>query len=237
MVSKTLLAMALAFVAVLTHAKPSMKLDSISVRAKSPGPTTSPTVTTTPSPKASTSTNAGGADCFPASALVQLEDGTEVPMNKLRVGDRVAVGGGMYSEVFMFTHHLKGQHRFVRIETGNKLAIEASNGHYLWVNGALKEAQNVVVGDRVVLGDGMVTTVTKVQMDVAREGLYNPQTHHGDIVVNGIIASTYTKVAHVKVAHAAFAPLRAMVGSFGVQIKWNNALADVVYMAVDKLWA
>lgn len=158
-------------------------------------------------------------------------------MEKLRVGDKVAVGNGKFSEVFMFTHQLKGEHKFVRIETENKLMIEASEGHYMWVEGELKEAQNVNVGDRMAMENGIYTKVIGVQMDVVREGLYNPQTRHGDIVVNNIIASTYTKVANAKIAHAAFAPLRAMFGSVGGEMKWNNALADMVYVAVDKLWA
>lgn len=225
---------------IVTANSPPRKLDGIAVRAKTGTPTPSPSkkaVASSPMAKKSPTATSSGT-CFPGDALVKLEDGTSVRMDNLRVGDRVAVGGGMFSDVFMFTHELKGKHKFIRIETDNKLVLDVSNGHYLWINGVLTEAQNVEVGDNVVLEDGINTAmVIRVTMNVVAEGLYNPQTTHGDILVNGVIASTYTKVTSVKVAHAAFAPLRAIFGSFGNVFKWNNALADMVYMAVDKLMA
>ncbi|PXF45858.1 hypothetical protein BWQ96_04395 [Gracilariopsis chorda] len=49
-------------------------------------------------------------------------------------------------------------------------------------------------------------------------GLYNLQTKHGDIVMNGVIASTYTKLLVLSVAHAAVTPLRAVSEILGVDI-------------------
>jgi hypothetical protein len=34
-------------------------------------------------------------ECFPRGATVQLEDGTTITVDKLNVGDRVAVGDGL----------------------------------------------------------------------------------------------------------------------------------------------
>lgn len=41
-------------------------------------------------------------------------------------------------------------------------------------------------------------------------GLYNPQTLDGRIVVNGIIASTYTTAVIPEAAHALLTPLRCL---------------------------
>ena len=50
----------------------------------------------------------------------------------------------------------------------------------------------------------------KIETDTQVKGLYNPLTLAGDIVVDGILASTYTKAVTPKMAHAALAPLRMM---------------------------
>lgn len=50
---------------------------------------------------------------------------------------------------------------------------------------------------------------------VEKEGLYNPQTVHGDIVVDGIVASVYTEAVQPRVAHAMLAPMRAVRDEFG----------------------
>ena len=44
--------------------------------------------------------------CFPASGEVTMEDGSSKTMENLQLGDRVLVGNGVFSEVFMFTHKL-----------------------------------------------------------------------------------------------------------------------------------
>lgn len=40
-------------------------------------------------------------------------------------------------------------------------------------------------------------------------GLYNPQTKHGSIIVNNILAGTYTTAVAPGLVHAVLAPLRA----------------------------
>jgi hypothetical protein len=49
-------------------------------------------------------------------------------------------------------------------------------------------------------------------------GLYNPQTLHGDIVVDGVRASTYTEAVDPVFAHAVLAPVRAVYRWFGVEV-------------------
>jgi hypothetical protein len=46
------------------------------------------------------------------------------------------------------------------------------------------------------------------------EGLYNPHTMHGDIVVDGVHTSTYTDSVAPALAHALLWPVRMLVSSF-----------------------
>lgn len=153
--------------------------------------------------------------CFPGTAMVTLEGGLQKQMIDLSIGDRVAVGSGKYSEVFMFTHRLKNEvHQFVEVSTQDGAKVRATEGHFLYVNGKYIGAGEVRVGDVVERENGRRVTVSRVErvMDV---GLFNPQTAHGDIVVNGIRASTYTMAVERGFAHAALAPVRAAFARFG----------------------
>jgi hypothetical protein len=84
----------------------------------------------------------------------------------------------------------------------------------LYVQGGLKDSSDVVVGDRLVLGDGGLSAVVSVTT-IHDVGLYNPQTLQGDIVVNGIKASTYTKAVKPDLAHSLLSPLRLAYAVFG----------------------
>jgi hypothetical protein len=168
--------------------------------------------------------------CFPANATVQLSSGAHKTMAELQVGDKVLVGRGEFSEVYMFSHRMTAaevQSEFVSIAAsgadGVAQKIELTSNHYLYVNGQLSAAGIVKVGDKLTLGAGAQVEVTSVSR-VWGKGLYNPHTMHGDIVVNGILTSTYTTTVHPTLAHAALWPVRALY----------SAGVDVVNHAFDK---
>lgn len=178
--------------------------------------TTAQSTATNPAPTTidSGSKEDDGSVCFPANSMVLLETGEEIAMSNLSVGHRVHVGYGTYSPVFMFTHKLADTiARFVQIETATGHIISLTSSHYLYINSELAAAKSVVPGDKVELEYGAPVTVTRVS-SVLYRGLYNPQTIHGDIVVSGVRASTYTTKLEPVVAHAALSPLRAMYLAF-----------------------
>jgi Hint module len=155
---------------------------------------------------------AAGSACFPAEATVELEDGSVARMDAVAVGDAVKVGPGEYSRIFMFTHRLPdAAARFVALQTVSGPSLTLTPGHYVYADGALVAASEVAVGAALALGDGRTATVASCG-EVAGAGLFNPQTVHGDIVVNGIVASTYTTAVEPRLAHAALAPLRCLTG-------------------------
>lgn len=166
----------------------------------------------------------GGAICFPASATVSLADGRLVRIGTLKAGMRVRVDGDMAtSAVFAFTHRkMDGVHEFVRIET-NGHAVTLSEMHYVYANEALVRARDVQVGDilRTISGRRSVSSVCRV----FENGLIAPHTMQGDIVVGGVVASTYTALFSAEAAHALLAPVRAVVRA-GVA---EEPLGDVFY--------
>jgi hypothetical protein len=154
--------------------------------------------------------------CFPGAATVRVEGGGVRRMDELAVGDRVDVGRGRFSPVFMFTHRAAAHAgAFVRIEAASGAAVRLTAGHYVHVNGALAPAAAVRAGDAVELAGGARDVVVRVSA-VADTGLYNPQTLQGDVVVDGVLVSTYTTAVEPAVAHALLAPLRAVYAAAGV---------------------
>jgi hypothetical protein len=153
-----------------------------------------------------------GSACFPATATVTLASGAAVPVSSLSTGDSVHVGRGEYSPVFLWTHRdaaAAPARAYVQLVTARG-ALTLTAGHYVYVNGDLSApvaASAVRVGDALVAGDGGRAAVVAVRA-AAGAGLYNPQTLHGDIVVDGVVTTTYTSAVPPAAAHALLAPLR-----------------------------
>jgi len=130
-------------------------------------------------------------------------------MEHLRVGDKVLVAAGVFSDVYFFSHRLVDTNSsFVKITVAGH-ALRLSPDHYLYANSRLAVASSVNVGDSVVLFDGSSATVTGVTTEWA-VGLYNPHTLQGDIIVNGVKTSTYTRAIAPALAHVLLWPARVM---------------------------
>lgn len=144
--------------------------------------------------------------CFPIDATATLRDGTPVAMTNLRIGDEVMVSPGVYSRVYLFTHrHGDIQTRQLQIRMRD-YTLTISPGHHLPINGEVKAAMSVKVGDslQTVGGEAVVREVKEVWAT----GLYNPHTLAGTIVVNGVVCSTYTVEVDDMAAHALLSPIR-----------------------------
>lgn len=176
--------------------------------------TPSPSITPSPRPERFHGPDLNPS-CFSANELVTLENGSIIPMHLLKVGDRVQVGRRKFSDVFMFTHrvqHVKSI--FVELLLENGAFLPISPGHYVYANDLLVMAAHVRRGDVMTVADG---TRSRVQMITYndRAGLYNPQTLNGDIIVNGVLVSTYTSAVPPVVAHASLAMVRALYRATG----------------------
>jgi len=160
--------------------------------------------------------------CFTADTRVQRSDGRQVRMDSLMVGDWVlsARNGSLagHSQVEAWAHRMpQVEADFIRLELDNGNVLKLTDKHYIYraaecsstdgidVPAALRSkqmvyAEEVVVGDCLFVvpkgfGQDMLTTSRVVGVSVVRErGIYSPLTSCGDIVVEGVLASTYTLV-------------------------------------------
>jgi hypothetical protein len=157
--------------------------------------------------------------CFPATATVTLADNSAKQMGALATGDKVHVGSGQYDDVFFFSTQMEStMSKFVVLSTSaTEAPLKLTSGHYLYVNGKLATAGSVKKGDMLTLANGNKAAVSEVSSEWA-PGLYNPHTLSGDIVVDGVLTSTYTDAVDPTLAHALLLPLRqmyAMGSTFG----------------------
>jgi hypothetical protein len=103
----------------------------------------------------------------------------------------VHVGHGKFEAVYSFGHFSPGlMGDFVRLQASD-LVLDLSDNHMVFTpDRGPVPASNVAVGDLIVDEDGTSVRVESVSM-VRLLGLYAPFTVSGQIVVNGILASTY----------------------------------------------
>jgi len=176
---------------------------------------------------AGTATNAQGGACFPADATVELLNGQIVSMDRLQIGEKVRVGPKTFSEVFMFTHRLHtGAYDYLRFLLADGRSVLMTPGHFAYINGKKVAARDVLIGDVM---DG--SQVVEIQVS-KNAGLFNPQTLHGDIVVNGVRASTYTEEIAPLVAHPLLTAVRFLHRVTGFRVEmfengWDGILAPV----------
>mmetsp|Transcript_10086 Transcript_10086/g.25287 ORF Transcript_10086/g.25287 Transcript_10086/m.25287 type:complete len:460 (-) Transcript_10086:162-1541(-) len=181
-----------------------------------PGETAGPTMTPAPTG----AVEIGGDPCFPGSAEVELRDGSVRRMDELEVGDSVRVGPEEFSDVLFFSHRLfSGVFDFVRLEvSGAEQPLVLTKNHYLPVasrSNQLVAAGAVRVGDSVVLASGKTAAVISVA-EARAEGLFNPHTVDGTLVVNGVTTSCFTTSVVPWLAHVLLRPVywmfRAKIG-------------------------
>lgn len=142
-------------------------------------------------------------DCFPAVASVERADGSFVSMAQLEIGDVVRVSETEFSPVVFWGHRSdQVSTNYVRVELSSGRTTMLSKNHLAYVNGELVAAGKIRVGDLMRDAElGEESSVQTVEHNVAAKGLYNPHTAHGDLVVDGVVVSTYG-VVDARVAHA-----------------------------------
>ena len=135
--------------------------------------------------------------CFNADATIELRSGKMIRMDELAVGDVVrsdAAGG--FSTVYTFAHR-KGDtaravgYRRILLESGHALELTAE--HMVFVGKQARMAANVRLGDELnVVNCAGTQRVTQITTVYKIGGTFAPFTRSGSIVVNGVVASTYS---------------------------------------------
>lgn len=157
--------------------------------------------------------------CFPGDALVEIENGGHKRMDELLIGDRIRVSNSTFSDVYMFSHRDEKVQSFEFLEIStNFTTLSLTSGHLISIKrkGELVPsyvmAKEISKFDLVLSSYGEWVPVLSISR-IKKNGLYNPHTLHGDIAVNGVIASTFTRSIKSSTAVAFLAPIRAMYAS------------------------
>ncbi|KAJ3380434.1 hypothetical protein HDU84_005933 [Entophlyctis sp. JEL0112] len=142
------------------------------------------------------------AGCFPADAEVIREGGVPARMDQLQVGDKVLVGYAnkkpVYEEIYMFGHDLSNvRAQFVRISlvsvTGS---LDLTPDHFIPVYDRFEKftyvrAGSLIPGMLILTTNSGLQAVHSVKF-VNKEGLFNPYTLSGRIIVNSIQVSSHS---------------------------------------------
>lgn len=155
--------------------------------------------------------------------------GVQKPMSCLRPGEKVLAlsrsGDIVLSRVLLFLHRdVESRSSFLIFGTGNGKQLSLTPNHLIFVASSLKmlhHEYHAIFAKRVRIGDYILTTgghrgiqpsrVVSVSLE-ERIGVYAPLTEHGNLFVDGVMASNYASVEDHRLAHWAFWPFRLLFG-------------------------
>ena len=127
--------------------------------------------------------------CLPGDALVQqLINGqpTLKPIASVPHGAHVLTSGG-FSPIYLFSHKDHTTTAVMRhIETESGHAIQLTRQHYIQADGQYMSAEKVTYGMQVpirFLNGTLSMSAVHTILDVEKQGLFNPMTMRGDVVV------------------------------------------------------
>jgi len=136
-------------------------------------------------------------DCFSPLAQAIVKGKGKVSMNQIKVGDQVLTAKGHFEVIYSMDHRDPAKLAdFVRVtydsSTEEEHHLELTKNHMLFAVGNSKPipAKKLKVGDEIytVYGPRPIKNISSI----IRAGVFNPLTADGTIVVDGIIASTYS---------------------------------------------
>lgn len=152
------------------------------------------------------------ATCFSAFNNVEVQGKGFVSMDSVKVGDHVRASNNDFSRVFSLAHldhDLETDFLQIYAE-GLSKPLEITAKHMVFSSDKAVRADEVSVGD--MLDSNKVTEIKSVK----RTGVYAPVTESGEIVVNGVRASSYASFMEKipfnqhKLIHFFFGPHRLM---------------------------
>lgn len=161
--------------------------------------------------------------CFSADSTVKLENGFDLQVKNLKIGNKVQVmtqdGKIGYSEVIMFADYKPSipQISHILIETEKPAKrITLTPSHLIFTSNSTgtqitaKQAGAVSPGEFVLVSSDGELVPSKVQRvsTVELTGMVAPVTMEGNLIVDGVLSSCYAMIKDHEVAHLVFSPLR-----------------------------
>jgi hypothetical protein len=136
----------------------------------------------------------GGGGCFSGENEIEILGKGTVKMETLKIGDYVRTARGQFSQVYSFGHlHKEVETNFLQIisEHDRENPLEITFDHMVFVeSGDVVRASEVKVGDQLLGRNYKVAEIRSVK----RHGVYAPVTFTGDIIVSGVVASSYVSI-------------------------------------------
>jgi len=132
--------------------------------------------------------------CFPSNSMVMLQS-TSVPIQNLLIGDQLVGQHGLSPFFLQGHHHNNAVTEMISLTTVSNHTVTATPDHYFpLASGGYASAANIPVGSSlwVRTDDGFVPSVVSDKMITRGVGLFNPYTTSGDLVVNGVLASSHS---------------------------------------------
>ncbi|TRY69193.1 hypothetical protein TCAL_06825 [Tigriopus californicus] len=168
--------------------------------------------------------------CFPEKSWVRTAYGKKLRLDHLDVGDEILCidqnGQFKLSPVIAFLHKSPNENQtFLQIETDSGHTLSITPKHLIFVpehnhiNDVEQSGSSIVaqMAKEVQIGQDILIqhnakqfrSAKVVQINVVIEkGLYAPLTEEGTVIVNDILASSYSHVHSHSLAHASFLPMR-----------------------------
>jgi len=198
--------------------------------------------------------------CFPASATVTVDDGSEygqkTVMSDLKIGDKVLVvdsstGATSYSDVYAFGHRDSEKvHNYYTVTTASESSLQLSAEHYMYVsehgcNDSITAATTlspnfvkVGMGAWVHTPEGMTCSPIVEIRQSKEKGLYNPYTLNGSILVNDMYASSYSGHDEIPVEKFLSAFMNAENVARSAPAAWHTLFAPLraLYLAKGPEW-
>lgn len=126
-----------------------------------------------------------GLNCFSGDTKIETETRGRIPMRDLEVGEKVLSASNKYERVYSFGHRdVSTKAEFLHFHPSK---LEVTENHLVFIDGQ----QGAVPASTIKVGDILSGIKVEGVRKVVREGVYNPFTPSGTIVVNEILASNY----------------------------------------------
>ena len=147
--------------------------------------------------------------CFSGNCEVYVKDRNLIKIKDLKIGDKVLAWDARkksftYSLVYMFAHKdEEAIAEFIKIKAANEKSLTLDAAHLLLVGKleSSKRADAINVGDVLFCMQSSrglsTTTVTSIEK-VEERGFFHPITVEGNLVVNDILATCYSKVEDIR---------------------------------------
>lgn len=186
--------------------------------------------------------------CFPANAYVRREDGEQILIKNVKIGDKLLTlnhqGSPIYSEVNMMMHRQPNVvvKDYVKISTEAGKTIVLSLHHLIAISNINSSTQQFIFGKDIIPRHHHILTYDEkggvarsrvLSKEYATElGAFAPLTMEGTLVVNDVYASCYSEFPSHMISHHVFIVWRTIYSYLSPLLDFQSS-ADGIHWYPD----